>query len=498
MGVAMRAERGSSWFEVDRDGLRKLLRRRGMAFVVHELVQNCWDSNAKIVEVELLPIPGKPYCRLRVEDDDPDGFKNLRHAYVLFAESEKKGDPGKRGRFNLGEKLVIAACEESEIWTTKGRVTFDREGRAWSNSSASCRERGTIFSATIRMTREEMSEVSVAVRRLLPPKGVATTFNGERLVDREPLTWIEATLPTEIADEEGYLRRTTRKTIVNVYEKREGEPSMLYEMGIPVVETEDPWSIEVTQKIPLNSDRDGVTPAYHRELRVAVVNAVHAQLSAEQAASPAVQDALSDSRIESSAVKSILTKQFGEKRAVFDMQDREANAHAFNEGFAVIPGSAFTKEQWSQIRRAEAAPPAGRLFPSPKFYSEGGEPAQFVAEEDWTSGMTNIADYAEALGQKLIKRCIRVRFEKGRMTAPFAANYGGATLTFNLDRLGKAWFDCGPREAVNDLLIHELSHEFGSHLTEEFDHALSRLGAKMVALALSEPGFFRKFERKAP
>jgi len=211
-------------FEVSREGLRKLVRRRGLAFVIHELAQNAWDSCATRVSIRLEPIAGQAACTLVVEDDDPEGFRDFSHAWTFFAESEKKSDVQKRGRFNIGEKLVIAACDWAEIHTTKGKVCFDGDERSEFMRPCDRREGGTVFTGKIRMTRYELREVEAAV--------------------------------------------------------------------------------------------------------------------------------------------------------------------------------------------------------------------------------------------------------------------------------GKKWFDQGPSEAVNDLLIHELSHEFGSHLTDEFDHALSRLGAKMVALALAEPGFFRKFERE--
>ena len=83
----------------------------------------------------------------------------------------------------------------------------------------------------------------------------------------------EETLPTVIADEEGVLRKTNRKTQVRVYEPLPGETAMLYEMGIPVVDTGDRFHIDVGQKVPLNMDRDNVTPAYLRAIRVAVLNA---------------------------------------------------------------------------------------------------------------------------------------------------------------------------------------------------------------------------------
>src|SRR6185369_16888948 len=117
------------WFTVDKAGLGKILARRGKAFVLYELVQNAWDTAAKNVEVSLTAVPNRPLVEIVVKDDDPDGFKDLSHAFTLFAESEKKGDPTRRGRFNLGEKLVLALCEEARIDSTKGSVIFNAEGR---------------------------------------------------------------------------------------------------------------------------------------------------------------------------------------------------------------------------------------------------------------------------------------------------------------------------------------------------------------------------------
>src|SRR5207249_3080073 len=117
------------WFDVDPKGLAKLIERRGKSFVVFELIQNAWDTGARDVHVTLEPVPGRSRAQLVVSDDDPDGFKDLTHAYTLFAESEKKLDPTRRGRFNLGEKLVLAICEQAEILSTTGGVRFDAQGR---------------------------------------------------------------------------------------------------------------------------------------------------------------------------------------------------------------------------------------------------------------------------------------------------------------------------------------------------------------------------------
>lgn len=290
-----------NWFEVDKGGLAKLFERRGKAFVVTEPIQNAWDTNAKHVDVKLVPVPGKPRVLIEVVDDDPDGFANMAHAFTLFAESAKKGDATKRGRFNLGEKLVLALCDEATITSTRGSVHFSAEGRQESRRK---RDQGSSFAGTMRMTREEFAEVLAVVSTLIPPEGVETFINGEPLRARAPLATIEATLPTEIADEEGVLRRRERRTTLRVYEPLSGETASVYELGIPVVETGDRYHVDVGQKVPLSLERDNLPPAYLRSLRVLVLNAMAGRV--EDANAAWVREALGDERASDDAVKRIM------------------------------------------------------------------------------------------------------------------------------------------------------------------------------------------------
>jgi hypothetical protein len=71
------------------------------------------------------------------------------------------------------------------------------------------------------------------------------------------------------ADEAGVLRvvRGGRETNVEVYEPEQGETAMLYELGVPVVETGDRNDVNILQKVPLNVNRDNVPPAYLRTVR---------------------------------------------------------------------------------------------------------------------------------------------------------------------------------------------------------------------------------------
>jgi len=187
-----------NWFDVDRAGLGKILDRKGVEFAVFELAQNCWDEpGVTRVSIALTDAEDRGYALLSVEDDAPEGFKDLRHAYTLFAESAKKANPEQRGRFNLGEKLVLSRCKWAVITTTKGTVRFDVNGRRENGTRT---EAGTTFTALIRMNKEEQAHVAAEIRKLIPQAGIVTTFNGTRLEPWTPMQELEASLPTEIED----------------------------------------------------------------------------------------------------------------------------------------------------------------------------------------------------------------------------------------------------------------------------------------------------------
>ena len=75
----------SNWFEIDKEGLSKILARKGKASLICEPVQNAWDQNVSRVDISLTAIAGRPQAQLIVEDDDPEGFLDLAHAYTLLS-----------------------------------------------------------------------------------------------------------------------------------------------------------------------------------------------------------------------------------------------------------------------------------------------------------------------------------------------------------------------------------------------------------------------------
>lgn len=480
-------------FEVDRAGLAKLLQRRGKAFIAAELISNSWDEASTQVDVLLTELDEGRW-KIVIEDDNPAGFLNLAHSFTLFAESLKKDSPSKRGRFNLGEKLVVAVCDTVRITTTTGTVLFTEAGRYLSDQK---RPAGSVFEATLQMTAQDAAAMEDLVHSLLPPSHIATSFNLHDLPVRAPVQTFEASLRTERADADGNLRPTTRKTIVEVFEPLAGESAMLYELGIPVVETGDRWHVNVGQKVPLNLDRDNVPPGWLRDVRAHVLNAMHSHLAGDDAKASWTTNAMEDEQIAPEAVATVIHGRFGDKVVISDPTDPEANKIALEQGFTVIPGGALPKGVWKHVKGHAIVLPAGKVTPSPNPH-EGEGALKIMNPDHYPADVRNVAEFAREFAALLLGADIEVRVAQDSQW-PFAASYGPRAsgteglLTLNVGRLGFKWFKPANIKDIIDLLIHEYGHHFClDHLDRKYLNALSLLGARATTLALADPDAFAR------
>jgi hypothetical protein len=481
------------WFEVDKVGLGKLLERRGKEFILYELLQNAWDEDSTEVRVILRKLPQRGRASIAVQDDSPNGFADLSHAFTLFAESAKKSDPTKRGRFNIGEKLVLALCEEASIKTTTGTIIFDAKGRRTSREKT---ESGTLFGGVLKMTAPEVEACFEAVTKVIPPQDIrkSTYFNGQRLASPKLVGTTQVSLATEVSDDEGRLVPATRLTGVKIYEPREGEVGTLYEMGIPIVETGDRWHANVMQKVPLTLDRDNVKPAYLSKVRYVVAERMARELTEDDANSPWVKDATTryGSVMSSELVRDIARLRFGDKRVSFDPSDPEANSLAVSKGYTVVHGRSMSKPEWEAMRRVDAILPAGQVTPSPKPFHPDGEPLVTIPKKEWSEPIANFARYAERLAFELmgVKAVVTIAND---FNWHFNGAYGkGGDLTVNVARVGYKWFE-GSIARVNEFLIHEFGHEYSDdHLSSEYHDALCRLGGDLSQLILDKPLLFKE------
>lgn len=488
----------ASWFEVDKAGLAQLVERKGKVFILHELLQNAWDCEAAgTVRIVTEPVAGRPEIVLRVSDEDPTGFSDLTHAYTLFAPSAKKVSPELRGRFNLGEKLVLALCDWAEISTVKGTVIFEKRGRRINKRR--CRSFGTEFAGKIRVTREEYEDMLREAAHVIPPATSSTYLNGVAITPPRLVLSFVMTLPTVEADESGNLREVKRDTRVLLYSPFAGDSAKLYELGIPVVDLPAgvPWHLDIRQKVPLSMERDGVKPSYLSALLVAVLNETVARglpLSSELAKQPWVSAVLGSKVVAPETVETIVTTRFGGKAVISDPSDREGTKIAAAEGYTVVPGGAFSAEAWENIRQAGVLKPAGQVTPSPKPFTAGGEPLELVDRTQWTEDMVAFWGFVRYFAEQCAGLIVQVHFTPGRDWG-FGAAYsredeGSGRVYFNVKLLGSEWFSVRNWQAQVELLIHELGHHFGQHLDSTYHAAICRLGAAAVALAVKAPKLF--------
>jgi len=462
----------AQWFTVDKAGLAAVATRRGTAPLLLEPVQNAWDEEGvTFVQVYLSPVNGKPQVKLRIEDDSPDGFRDLADAYTLYKQSYKIGNPEQRGRFNVGEKFLLSVASEASIISTTGSILFGPEGRKMGRKRT---ERGSILTATLKMTRTELDEALVLLRSMIPPRGIKTIINCEELRQRRPIAEDIRTLQTEIRGEEGGFKLTRRKTAINIYEVLEGETSHLYEMGIPVDKLECPWHVDIAQKVPLSLDRGSVRQAFRFDVERHVAEIMAAVITQEQAQGGWIGTAL-ESMEDKDAIRSVIKARVG-KAVTFNPHAPESNKRATDAGYAVIHGRQFSKAAWETIRSANALVPSSNKFDDGKVKSDpDGIPE--IPESQWTPAMQRLSSYTQDFAKHACGVTPTVKFWKDS-GLNFAGLCGGSAIGFNVAKVRIT-----DQFIVDQLLIHECAHfKVSDHLTSAFYNECCRIGARLRTL----------------
>jgi hypothetical protein len=477
----MNPKKGSqSWFVVDKQGLRKTLSRKGKAFAIYELLQNGYDENSTKLEVTLTePRNGK--SMLTCMDDAPNGYLDMSNAHTMFGESAKKTDASKRGRFNIGEKYVLALCDSASITSKTGRTVFKADGTRSHDHTKT--QVGTEFRGELPLTQDEFADMVKKVQLVIPP--VTTTFNGVEIPKRKVLHEFSVSLPTEIADENGILRSKKRSTKVRLYEVPK-DKAHLYETGMPVVAIDCKWSVDIQQKVPLNIERDNVTPAYLKTVYQAVLDERSDYLNEDDAAQAWVTTGLSSARVSTKAVQNVVTKRFGKGAVIQDRNDLGANREATAAGRQVIPRGALTPEMRKNLLKA------GVKKAGEEFSTAAQAPGGIIPDNELSAGERRYKQFIEhvaplVLDHKL-KEVVFARDSKAKLY--------GCTKWLPLDYIftvNVALHDVDDWERNYDLFIHELAHfhvQRNDHLFEGFWSATSDIGAKVAQVALEHPELF--------
>ena len=458
------------WFEVSRQGLRELQAGKPKHHIARELISNAFDEAAK--EVRFSASWDRGMATIEVEDDSPEGFRDLKDAFTLFAPTYKRAEPEKRGRFNIGEKQVLAVCEHASISTTKGSLLFGKKGRA---SSTARREVGSQVTVFVKMTKAEFEEILAAVKNYLVPEGIEFFVNGEKVLRRDPYKVIEASLPTEV-QEGNVLKRTQRKTKIHIL-KTDGK-AKLHEMGIPVTEIDCQFDVDIQQKVPLSVDRETVAQSYVSAVFAEVLNVTFGALESERSSDVWIREATSNKRISTEAVRTVIERRYGDKVVVANPLDRNSIDDAIASGYRVVYGQEMSRQEWGNIRRAETMPSSTELFGS-------GTAASEPVEE--SEGMRKMAELTKKIASRCLEIDVQVRFAKWDGVA---AQFGEKVLTFNVKVLGNGFFTPPVSERTLDLIVHELGHHAGHHTEKGYHEAITRMAGELTMIALRDPRFF--------
>ena len=468
----------NNWFEVDKKGLQQVQSEKDKFFIIKELVSNSFDEDITkcFVNVDKRHYHSpKSYDESYIGclDNSKDGFRNLKDSYTMFAPSYKKGIVEKRGRFNVGEKFALAMFKYADIKSTTGSVKFLNDGTRKKSSVKT--EVGTEFYGELKLTNSEVLQLIEKTKSIIPPSGVQFFVNNIEVVRPDVYKSFTENLPTVVSDDEGNLVRSSRNTNIELLKT---DKHFIYEMGIPVVETDIGFSINVDQKIPLNKDRDNVSPSYLKKLKTYVLNHTSSDLTDEQAKSAWVTEALENADVD--AVKDVVESRYGEDAVVFDMSDHEANKKAFADDVNVITGGSFNSRVWDNIKRTreehkDFARPSGSVgkYASPNLTGGAKE------IDTYTDGMKEVIAYAKELHLYLFNSSCSVSIHNGNGAL---ATYGRGDLQFSYKMLGKKWFDLtNNKQNILELIIHEFGHWYSlDHLSEKYYDGLCEIGAKLI------------------
>lgn len=464
------------WLVVSKEGLKELQEGKPKHYIVRELVQNAWDE---IITKCSLDFDRKgARTEIIVEDDSPEGFRNLADAYTCYGPTYKRLDVMKRGRFNLGEKQAFVRCDDARVETTTGTVVFDKSGRHVEKTG---RTFGSKVTVHLKMSQTEFREMKEAVKSYLPPADIEFLVDGVPIPYRKPWRIIEESLPTEIEDR-GAFRRTTRKTKIHIL--KAGSKARLYEMGIPVTEIKSKYDIDVQQKVPMSVDRETVSEAFLSLLYANVLNETFDDISPDEVSEPWVKNAVAHEKISPEAVKAVIEKRFGPKAVVANPGDKVSNDDALANGYRVVHGPDLSKGEWKNVRAARALQSSSEVFRHDLVVSEKVEPDE---------NMERVAVLAKKIAKKFLGLDVRVDFASWEGVA---AQFGDKALTYNVRALGKNFFNPPVSARVIDLTIHEIGHVAGMHTEKTYHECLTRLAGELTMTALEEPEFFSWRERE--
>ena len=508
--VTKKKKESASMFEVDAAGYRAQMAEMKPVKVVYELIANANDEDSvKNFNLNILWVPhayksktdtGDPEIHISYKDDGA-GFKKISDVWTMYGHSERRSDPTKSGRFNLGEKEFLVLAKYAEIETfdrkEKQRHRFVFENNTRTESGDICKlDKGTrIFATFDRWSKEQYDEICKDIKNIyVKPNKTCTiktsfdgTDNGAVVSNAKPHKTFTAELPTLIAAQAGQpLSKVVREAQIDLYDKKTPDSvGYLFENGLPI-QKQSPrtkWHVNVNQKVPLAPTRVSVPSSYWHKVCGAVLNNTVDELDHEDSGRNWVSEGMNYATKDTA--KSWLKIKFPDKDAnniCLGGSDHQANEECIDAGGGIISTGTLDKEAREHLMSLGVVERA-----SEKYGAKGGDAeGRYAATEQTVKPNEAMIDYA-IVCTKVAKDCIGVtpiiKFVKSKRPALAWYNRDAPSLTFNVKHLKTLFFNDWAAQNVQ-LLIHELAHHNGhgkyeyeiEHFSKQFVDELERIG----------------------
>ena len=456
-------------FKISTQGFRELQEGRAPWTLVKELIQNVWDEAPEATRCDVTIADGTDHDHtlITVEDDGP-GFTDPTHAYTLMAPTPKRLDPSKRGRFNIGEKEIISMSIWAEVETKGITIRFPKKGGRTSRPNK--RLKGTVVTLLMPWDREQALDLEHMLLHFRPTD-CTLNVNGKAIPPRQPLTVHSAILPSILQSAPGQpLRPTKRRTDVHILESHDPSGSWLYELGIPIQQTEIPFDVDVQQKVPMPPNRDTVGQAYLQDISAETLNAVHNIMRPESFSDTWVRTGIEDDRATPEAVITTKNNRYGVKVAMWS-SDTDANMKAAENGYQILHPRSVSPQERTKLRDVGGVQSTHALFgrdhppEEPKLPEGPLEPfAAWVKRLATLVGLEATVEYYSAPGSKVLADC--------------TSDTKTPIVRFNTAKTDLDWFTLRGPEQLG-LVIHELSHAYASTPMEhgpKWGHACAEIG----------------------
>jgi hypothetical protein len=476
----------NDWFSVSADGLSQHYKK---TFTARELLANAFDEEADTITFTITKAKTAKFPSqflIRIIDNDKDGFENIEDMFTLFRRTKKVDNTKIRGRFNHGEKGVLSLCNRAVLTSTRGTVKFNPSGKRTINTSITT-EIGSDLKFWIDLDADELKYLRNYITIVKIPKGIKVIYCEKTYTYEEPKFQINIRLQTWKSDQK---KPYYKNTEVHIYPKIKGV-SYIYELGIPIQTINYPFSVDIRQKIPLDTKRNSVKSTYLEDLYGQLANNdfVIDEIDEDDMGESYVAITLSSKEISGESARKLVEKKMGSDQIMISNPfDQKSNERARESGYTLVQSRDIPKATREAIKSVG-------VKTTSEVFKERLVAGKVIPKADWDEGMFCIEKWSKEFDLYSINRPISVTFYNNPECSN-SATYSTGKLNYNTGNLGKNFFINAKQniDRISSLLIHELAHDYKErnmlpHLSSSYLKELERIAGKMVQWLMNENNY---------